>query len=268
MNIFRCLVAALLVSLPATAFAGGWTQPKGDLYTKIWTRALFGNAAFDLNGDRLETDSYQMLEFNVYGEFGAAPDFTLIAQATPVGASWYGDRFNGFSGPYSVGARRRFFDKKLQMSLEGRIGGSPGFGDSNLAAPDDPFVYRNVVRTASTGWDLQFGFPLSFGWLAWSVGPTVNTSPDVAHAFDVRAQFGVKFGGLVADVSSQFHWTFEPLTEVNVTGAGDTRYIGITANVAYWFTEHFALNAGLGSALLAQSNAYSPAPTLGVEFRN
>lgn len=260
-------ITLLLTLIPPGAFAAGWTQAPDSYYAKIWGRGLFGNMAYDLDGELLEVDRYHVVDLQMYGEYGVARDLTVLLHAVPVGTAAYGEERTVYTGPVFVGARRRFLDKKLQMSLEGRIGGSLGFGDSNLAGADDPFEFRPTIRTGTTSWSLQFGFPLSFGWVSWWAGPQVNTRADLSHAFDAGAQLGVQLGQFVIDVHSQLHWTFDRPDVLNVTGVGDTRYLGFGLGFSWWPSDRVGAYLGADGATLVSSNAATIPLQIGVETR-
>lgn len=261
------LVAALVSFCSSSAFAGGWTQAEGTHYAKVWGNGLFGSSAFGLDGETVATGSFSLLSLRAYGEYGLRPNLTLVAFASPFGLARMGDDAIAHSGTFLAGFRQRFIDRTLQVAVEARFGGAPGWGDENLAPVKAEYVFVPTFRTWQTEWELQFGYPLPFGWVALSVGPKAYTNPALSHALGGSLQVGAQFGQFVVDLHSTLNWTFRPLEFLNVTGAGNTRYIGIGLGLSWWPSKRVGIHAGADGALYAASNAEALSTELGVETR-
>ncbi len=259
------LLTGLLLLAPSTAFAGAWTQPDGDYYAKIWGTALFGEAAFGLDGDTVPTESYRLITLSAYGEYGLSDDLTLVGKATPIGAATHGDESNPFVGTFLAGLRQRFVDGPVQLALEMRAGGAPGFGGRDLA-PEADYDFRPTVQTAQFESELQIGIAMPIGWFSMSLGPRFNSAfEDEVIGF---AQVGVgPFGGFVIDLHTTFNEPLDELETLNVTGAGNTRYLGFGLGLSWWPTDAVGFHAGFDGAVYAQSNAETAPILLGVEFR-
>ena len=259
--------AAIVTVSSGTAFAGGWTQDRGDYYAKLWGTTLFGDAAFGLDGASLPTDDFFLLSVSAYGEYGLFNDLTLVGFATPVGTAKLGASSIAHTGKLLGGVRYRFVDQTIQVAVEARLGGAPGLGDTDLAPPDAGYVFVPTSRTLQTELDLQLGFPLPFGWVAASVGPRAFSNAELSHAIGGSLQVGGQFGQFVVDLHSTLNWTFQALEVVNVTGATDTRYVGVGLGVSWWPAKRFGVHLGGDGALYAASNAEALAIQLGVESR-
>ncbi|MEZ4470369.1 MAG: hypothetical protein R3F60_06125 [bacterium] len=112
------------------------------------------------------------------------------------------------------------------------------------------------------------GQPLGFGWLAVSGGVRVSGRTGIDPAIVGSAQVGWQ---ATDAVQLDFHLNLhEPMGEVevtNVTGAGQTRYLGFGVGVSWWFSPVWALASGFEGVAYARSNAATPTVTLGIEHR-
>ena len=262
------LCLAVLSCAPCIAHAGGWTQPEGHSYTKLWTTATIGGAAFDLDGEVRESDSYTLLRLSAYAEYGLRPDLTLVARALPLGYARYGDADIGYTGEWVIGLRQRLVSKPLQIAVEGRVGANPGFGDRDLAAGGE-FTFQPTASTSFVEWEMQLGVPIgTVGWVAASLGPHLTGSSSLSSKLLGFAQVGFgPFAGFVVDLHFNLNHTFTAPALANITGATDTRYVGFGLGASWWASRHFALNVSAEGALFAVANAATPALSFGVEFR-
>ncbi|MFN3197341.1 MAG: hypothetical protein ACE366_02815 [Bradymonadia bacterium] len=256
----------------SSAAAGGWTQPAGDAYLKVWHRSLVGNAAYTADGEVLDlSETYidQLTQF--YGEVGLTDQLTLVFQGAPVGYAAYGDESTTYVGATGAGLRSGIAVGKLRLAVEGRYSYAPDVGEDVLAAElvdDVAITYVPTVETHAIQGDLQAGYPLSFGWVTGNVGYRWHSREGLDAAIVGFAQLGWQASKTVqADVHFNL---WEPLGSVevtNVAGAGQTRYLGLGFGGSWWLNEGFALNAGLEGVVYAESNAATPTLTLGVEHR-
>lgn len=258
------LLVALLV--PATAYAGGWTQAAGDGYAKVWGSYLAGDAAYDADGDAVEVASFRLVRLHAYGEFGLRDDLTLVGSVQPLGSATLGDESVGFAGPAMVGLRQRFLSDGLQFAMEARIGGEPSTRD--LAPADASYRFQPTEATGRFEYEAQVGHALPFGWITAAVGPRWHSSADLSHELFASAQLGFgPFAGFLFDIHLAANTTLSPLTSNNVIGSGDTHYIGGGLGVSYWPIDTVGFHAGADGALFARTNLGVPPLQLGVEFR-
>ncbi len=75
----QLLLTCLLTLASTQAYAGAWTQAKGDV---LWANSLVyytGNAYFDNVGQRRNQPNYNKYEINSYGEWGLTDSLTIGA---------------------------------------------------------------------------------------------------------------------------------------------------------------------------------------------
>jgi hypothetical protein len=269
------MVAAIAISLlspallgPSTAHAKAWTQPEGDGYAKVWARGIFGGDAFAADGSIEPSKTYQDVSLRHYVEYGLTDDWTLLSYGAPAGFAAYGDNSTGYVGPLALGIRRGFIDGPVQLAAEVHYGYAPPVGDDDLAAQDAALSYRPAVDTHLGVGELQVGYGLGWGWMVASVGFQWNSADEIDSAVTGFAQLGAQ---LAEAWTAETHLAlYEPLGDVevtNVSGVGQTRYLGFGLGLSWWMTESLGLSVGLGGAVATKSNASTPSLTTGVEGR-
>ncbi len=268
------VLLGLAAATPATSAraAGAWAQPSGGHFLKVWDRTLVGDRGYFANGDAATLPhTYQDHTLELYGEYGLAEGWTLLGSARPVGWAHFGDESTAYVGPFSVGVRRALLTAPVALAVEARYGYASGVGDEDLAAERGAartFAYRPVLETHLYGVAVAAGYGLSWGWASVSAGVTGYTRDSIDTAADLSAQVGWKSDfGFVASLAVDYHQPFGDVRASNVSGAGQTRYLGLNVGASYALTEHLAVTIGVGGAALAESNAATPALSLGFELR-
>ena len=268
----RISLALLALGVAAgPSWAGGWTQPQGQLYLKVWDRTLVGKKAFLTDGTIADLpESFQDHQLSAYFELGLSDEATLVARASPIGVSSYGDNLRLYSGGFALGLRHALLSGVVPVAVEARLGGRPsgpllGSGEARGAA----FSMTPVVGTAHFDFELQAGAALPYGfWASGSAGSVLYTEASLAPSLNgfLQLGWGSSFG-LVLDLHLNFAHSTKMDEITNVLGSGNTRYLGFGLALAYWFTPRFALNAGLEGVLYAESNAATPSLLFGFEVR-
>ncbi|MCB9765414.1 MAG: hypothetical protein H6739_36910 [Alphaproteobacteria bacterium] len=264
----------LLLSLITAASAGGWTQPQGDVYAKAWVRSLVGANAFLADGAIEELpDGYVDESLNLYAEGGLTDKWTLLGFATPVGYA-SATESTVYVGNIALGVRRALLTGAFNLAAEVRVGGAPGVGETSVAdgTTDAGIAYVMIptVRTFRTDAELQagVGFGQGRGWFQASAGAAWHSRSTIDPAILGQLKGGWTFKrGLQPSLQIDVWMPVGAVDAVNVLGAGQTRYVGITPELSWWWSEHWSVNASFGSALMAQSNAAAPAVTAGVAWR-
>lgn len=257
---FLCALALA----PSAAHAGGWTQPRGAYYLKLWVRSLFGSRGyFTDRAARPLGATYQDHALNLYGEYGLTSDWTLVAFARPVGHASFGDSATAYMGELAAGARRGLLRGRVNLAVEAHASVTPDVGERVLGAgvvEGRSFVYVPTASTARFDAELQAGLALgAWGWVTAAAGARFYTRDAIDHALYGSLQFGVQtsFGlQLMATATTQ-----QPLGHVvatNAAGAGQTRYVSYGLDASFWFTRRWAVTAGFAGALLVESNAATP----------
>ena len=261
-----CAICATLL-LPATASAGGWTQPAGSGYAKVWGSYLGGAAAYDAAGDPVATETFRLARLRSYAEWGLREDLTIVGAVEPLGSATVGDRSTTFFGPAMVGLRQRFVDDGFQFAVEARGGGQLGEAP-NLAPAGAAYEFRPTVQSGRFEWELQVGVPLGFGWFTAAAGPRWYSSASLRDELFATAQLGFgPFAGVVFDLHLAANTTLGPLETANVTGAGNTEYVGGGVGVSYWPASSVGFHVGADGAAFARANLGVAPLQAGVEFR-
>jgi hypothetical protein len=266
------LLLAWLALPSATARAGAWTQLDGEHYLKVWVRSIFGDRLFQADGDTAQMpDGFREHSLDVHAEYGIDDFWTLVAAGRPLGWATVGDESTLYVGPLSLGVRRALLRRPVRVAAEVHYGYAPPLGDEVLAsgsAGGEPFVYAPVVETHRVDGLVSVGYGLPWGWTTAQAGARWSSDDGIDPALMGLAQLGVDFDfGLTA---AAYVAAYEPLGEVevaNASGAGQTRYVGFGIDVSYWFDYHWAVNVGIASAFLAESNAAAAPINVGFEHR-
>jgi hypothetical protein len=263
----------LAVSLTA-AHAGAWTQPQGSHYGKLNARVIAGSQAFDLDGELQATESFSDLNIQAYYELGLTDHLTVVYSGTPLGRATYGGASSLYLGPNSVGVRGSLWDAHLKVAVEGRVGWSEPFGQTDLATTaasentPDGFIYEPSVGNHWLDLEISAGRGVGKGWVTGSVGGRSNTGKGMGNAVIGFAQLGWVFKeNIVADFHLQAYLPTTPVASVNIAGAGPTAYVSLGLGFGWWFEQHVGLALGIETAGYAISNAGAPSLTVGLQFR-
>lgn len=270
--------------LAAPAFAAGWTQPAGETYAKLWLRGLLGSAAFDSDGDSVGTTAYRDIQLNFYAEHGLSEDWTLIGFGAPVGYahtatdSRRNDTDTFYMGPMGVGGRYRLLRGEWNAASELRYAYAPAVGDRVLPLDAEStsaelertrLPYRPALENHAAQLQLQLGRGLgTWGWISAYAGFQLNSAASMDHAVTGFAQLGATpWAWLTVDLHVTTYQPIGEVTSINVSGVGQTRYVGIGIGITGWLSDDVGLHAGADGAFLAYSNAATPSLMLGVELR-
>lgn len=135
--------AVLLISLPASARAGAWTQPTGHVYARASYAYLDSRVRFDEDGKRIGLEApgqpvrgteYFLREVRLYGEYGAGSRVTLYGSTAymrarlrvPQGLVFgrvlppESHQTSGF-GDLRASARLRLLDGRIPVSVAGEV---------------------------------------------------------------------------------------------------------------------------------------------------
>ncbi|MFO0625822.1 MAG: hypothetical protein U0325_09425 [Polyangiales bacterium] len=273
MTLPRAAWALALLLGGAEARAWGWTQPRGAHYLRVWARGLVGARGYLADG-QIEPLGTSFVDVALHGylEYGLTDDWTFVAQGRPVGWAQVGGDATGYTGELQVGLRRALLRGGWNVAAEVRYGLTPPWGDRALGAGvvrGAAWVYRPTVETQAFVGELQFGHGLGrLGWITSYVGVRSPTRPGLEASVHAGVQGGVRFGfGLMLAASVLTNVPLHGFTDSNVSGAGNTRYVGWALDVAYAITPRWSLSVGVGGALLAASNAGALPVLVGFEHR-
>lgn len=273
-------VATMLVVVADHASAGGWTQARGDYYLKLSSRTLVGTRAYLSTGLRdAERDlpRYRDNQLNLYLEYGLIDELTLVVFATPVGRAVMSGNSATYVGPTVAGLRWGFLRGKVNLALEAHYGYAPSVGDRAIYSEvvvrpdgtDELITYVPAVETHLGEVQFQLGHGFSHGgWIAVTTGARFYSNDAIDTAFTGFVQYGYRFRRpwvLTAHVT--VYQPFGDVVVTNISGVGQTRYLGIGLSPSYWFTDHVAVTVGVDGVFYASSNAATPAIVLGLELK-
>ena len=277
------LVGACLATLaPNTARAGGWTQAPGHFYLKLWDRSLIrGSSAFvaDTLGHTEDVPRFSDHQLNLYGEVGVHERVTVVAALTPVGHAKIGGASSTYMGPLVFGARVGLLRGSTPIAVEAHYGYVPGVGDdalydvmqSGTDGVDRRIVYRPTVENHRFELQLQMGHGFRIretnAWFTASLGARANT--DYRSALTAFAQVGVQPWRFTLDLHVGVYEPFGgDIAITNVSGAGNTRYLGMGIGIAFALTDNIGLTFGAEGVLYASSNAATPSYLFGIEAKH
>lgn len=266
------LVLLSLLALTAAEARAGWVQPAGSYYLKAWNRTVAGDRVFLPNGEIEPLGfTYQQHVLNVYAELGVTADTTVIVNASPFGLASAGDNWLPFSGITSLALRFSLAKGTVPLALELGYGYSPNISGDFVREGmlgTNYFVFRPAFEQHLGRGHLFAGYAVDNFWFKTGAGAVFSSSEEIDPAVEALLSIGLNTSfGLDVALHGVLHLPTHRPRFIDVTGVGNTRYLGVDLTVSYWFSDHFAVSAGLGTAPFAESNAAAPALSLGVEIR-
>ncbi len=199
MNYFliRLFTSALVVQIFASesTIAGGWTQPKNQLFAKFYVGTMLASSYKDLDGESVfyKQDTSALfpngrdygVELNgiiggLYAEYGLSDDVTLLLDVpfgrfalheaySDGGISLDGETRADFSITqavyYGIGARWKINTGKGVTSLVLMAKIPPGF-HNGVANDPHPFLSDGAMQI---GGGLEFGYPFKESWMGSSI---------------------------------------------------------------------------------------------------
>jgi hypothetical protein len=190
---FGCLLAAAAFA-PAEALAGAWTGPPGALYLKIGSSFLATDSEYNHRGDVQDifaedparTDArYREMAATVYGEYGAAPGWSIVAATEIENVRTREDirfiaaidpaeaiRTNYGAGDLRLSVRRSLVDGRLALAIQpgvklplgydptpGNDGAPLGTGrvDAEVLASAGASLPKGLYLSATTGYRSRGG---------------------------------------------------------------------------------------------------------------
>ena len=267
-------LACTLFTTTDSALAGAWTQARGEGYAKLWTRTLVGQQAYFADGEVRELpDRFTDLTLNAYGELGLTDRWTLVGICSAClghADAGVGER-TLYTDGFEVGIRRGLLSGAFPVAIELHYGASPGTGARRLTQGEvqgEAFEYIPTLQTQKLSGELQLGMGASWGWASANLGGRWYSHEGLDPVLFGLAQVGTTTkSGFVFEGHLLLH---EPLGEIavtNITGVGQTRYLGLGFSASWWISDHLGLNLGFDGVIYAASNAATPSILLGIEIK-
>jgi len=263
----RSAFALLVFANLPDAHAGAWTQPSGECYAKIWSAGLFGAAAFGIDDTTFDTAPFKDVAINHYVECGVTPKWTVITSGEPLGWAQYDKESAFYTGRLGVGVRRGFLDGPFKLALEADWAHQGLVGEDELAV-GEAFSFQPVRRSHTARAGASIGTGSSHWWITADAGFRYFSSTGLSHAIVGQLQVGWKpVPTWILDLHLPLHLQTRPIEINNISGAGNTNYLGLGLGVSWWFHESIAINAGVDGVIFARANAATPSIQFGIEFR-
>lgn len=268
--------------LNASVADAAWTQEQGRCYVKVWARAMVGAGVYDAPGPRdmrFGVVDYRDISAQLYAECGIHPRLTLVAFGAPIGYAWAAGTGGAYSGPMGLGLR---FDPlgsggPTRFALQANYAYAPRFGNEVLyeepgSSPRlfyQPALenhYGELQALVGHGWRVNESVT---AWFSGVAGVRLNSAAAMTAALVANLQLGFTFSEWF---QFEMHMPiYEPfgraITETNIAGVGQTRYVGLGFGFSFWLAESFAIMAGFEGVFMATSNAATPTLLLGIESR-
>ena len=268
------LLAILVTSVATDAVGAAWVQPPGGSYSKIWLRSLVGRHAILADGSHITlSESYSDFSLNAAVEYGITPAFTLIALGTPLaGSAAFADSRSSYMGFLGLGGRVLLWDGITKVSIAGDIAYNPNVGTSSTlvtrVARGKGYFYVPAVNTHRFSGALEIGQPWSWGWLVATLGGRTYSNDDLQPTLTGFLQLGYNGGAWTLDGHANVSYQTDPIEVSNISGAGQTRYVGVGIGMSYWLTQTLAVNLGLAGAPYFRANAAAPVVLTGIEIKD
>ena len=272
----------MLLALVGTALAG-WTQPDGGHYAKAGVRGIVGDQVFPtwpitpLQGgtDGVVIGEYADWAVQFYGEYGLTDDWTVVVQGTPVGHSRLLDERTVYTGVLKAGVRRSLVSGKHNLSAQLDAGYTPPVGEVDLLA--SPILdanllalpYRFIPTQSGAEVAATLGHGVGFGqnWFAGAAGATWFSNAELDPAVTGYAQVGRTTRRANRwDLLVPFKAPLGDSPHTNVTGVGNTHYVGLNLSYTLTWGQGWGVNTGVYSVVRASSNL--EAPTIPLYFEH
>ena len=264
--------------LVVTTALAGWTQPAGSHYVKGGVRGIVGESAFPSTPifpgqtelEAVPIGEYQDWAVQVYGEVGVTDSLTAVFQGTPVGWSKLEGASTVYTGQLKAGVRYGLLSGTHNLAVEADAGYTPPVGEKDLLAATSSLaqLYRYVPTEsgAELGGKLAYGIGWSQNWVRLAAGASWFSTPGIDPAMVGSAQLGrTTKRSNRWDLTVPFRVPLGDSPMSNVTGAGQTHYVGFTASYTLTFGQGFGLNTGLNGVFVAASNLAAPTLPLFLE---
>ncbi|MCP4808478.1 MAG: hypothetical protein GY913_05785 [Proteobacteria bacterium] len=278
------MAAFVALALLGVAQAG-WTQPDGGHYAKLGVRGIVGDQVFPsypitpMQGgtDGVVIGDYQDWALQAYVEYGLTGDWTLVAQGTPIGFSMLEDESTVYTGVLKAGINCRLLSGRHNISAQLDVGYTPPVGEVDLMAAHPtldvmdvyafPYQFIPTQSGAEAVGTLGYGTGFGRNWFSGSVGAGWYQNADIDPAV-------VGFGQLGRTTKRDNRWDLilpfrVPLggsMHSNVTGVGNSSYVGLNVNYTFTWGDGWGVSTGVYSVVRASSNL--EAPTLPLFFEH
>jgi hypothetical protein len=278
-NLSKKILFVLTLSLlSADTFASGWVQPEGSRYIKIWNRTIAGNqgSAPEATGDDfIETENYVATEIKIYAEQGLTNRLTVFSSLTPLGYASSHLGATQYIGPLGVGGRFGVLQGDWNLAVQAAGSWESGLGKKNILNQSYTdkqnqqriAVFNPVVENTSGQMTLNLGKGFNWGWLNLGGGFQLNSSSDMDSVMLGSMQLGWNINKTYQFTFASFlHLPTGDVENPNISGAGQTEYVGVSLGLRIAVSETMGFHLGLEGAPHMKSNSATPSFIVGLDF--
>lgn len=258
------------------AFAGGWTQKRGEGYYKIGFRVTQADMFYDGSGNKMRVPTFTDVTTSFYGEYGLTNRVTLIASVP--------------------------FYKRLTMEREIGISGdklnNSGFADSDVGFRVGLLGIGNSVVSAEVLFGLPIGddsqpdglltgdgefnqlFKLGFGhsfypkpaYFSAEVGfnnRTQGYSDEIHYAAEIGYSFGNKWlvDFKIRGIRSIKNGSDTVVGGMATSTANNQSYLSYGAEINYLINASIGLTLGVDSATFIENTIGAPTYSFGIFYK-
>ncbi len=262
-------VAVWMALLPLSALlGGGWTQPAGGGYAKIWLRWQaadgFLNGHHGPGNNRKPIGNYNEIFLNAYAEYGLAARLTGVV-FWPFLTSFFMSDVNDFSytgtGDPGVGLRLGLVQRRWVLSVQ--VLGTLPIANADLRHPffdTDTGAKLGELRVGAGTWDVEPRLQTGIGWDNAHLGGEIGyrfRSDGFHTVFSATAEAGYRLHrrvyGTVRVVEVRPVGTASAPLDNSPSGIGNgTKYFGFSMELDWRRGEHFSLGL-VGEGALSYS---------------
>jgi hypothetical protein len=277
----QCLLILLLLSISYLHSQSGWTQAKGDLFSKVDIAHFSSSAYYNPDGIKLNTNSFRQTSINGYFESGLTSRITLIASMPLL-------RIQSFDGTKPVSA-----NGDLQLGIKYRVTKNNQLPITISVMPDIPIGQSTLYSNHKSIPGEKINLPTGDG--EFNVITTLAASHSykrwygsIYGSYNMRSQYkGLSFrdqyiaGAEIGVALNKKLWVNTKLRSVWSTGPslhpelgflrGDgISYTAVSGEVFYKWKQHWGVSAqvfGPIALITSLKNLYVAAiPSIGVIY--
>ena len=262
----KTILAVILITgfffQTCTAFAGGWTHPKGKGYFKLNEQLIRSGSYFQPSGDKVDITDQSRYTTSLYGEFGLVDRLTLVGYIPfyqRISEDRPGSDSKTGTGDWELGARIGLLTNRATVVSLQVMAGLP-LGDS--------FTEQEVGLFTGDGefnqlFSLQVGHSLwpTPGYLKAEIGFN-NRESD----FSDELRYALEAGFMVGERIGVSGW----IRGVKALGTGDEwtvndqQYVSFGPEINFFITANAGITAGVTKYTGARNLLNAPAWDIGI----
>ena len=262
LTIAGALIAGLLLQA-GTAFAGGWTHPKGRGYFKLNEQVIKSDAYFQPSGDRIDITNQSRFTTSLYGEYGLVDRFTLVGYIPfyqHISEDKPGSDAKTGTGDWELGARIGLFTRgatvvSIQVMAGLPLGESYTDQEVGLFTGDGEFNQLVSLQVGRSLWPTP-------GYLKAEIGfnnRESDFSDELRYALEAGFMVGERIGmsgwirGVKALGTADGEWT-----------RNDQEYVSFGPEINFYVTSSAGITAGVTKYTGARNLLDAPAWDIGL----